>query len=219
MQSRFVCIAILIFSIQTATAQIAGVEYDWQEKKNEKGIQIYTSSVEGSPFKAVRGVMTIAASVKELVALVEDLPACPQWADLCKEARLEKRISESESYVYIYNDIPFPVTDRDVYAHVTWAVDPDSNKVSMTSRASEGGPATGKAVRLIDAVSQWHFTPISESQTLVENFAHIDPNGPTPAWLTNLMLVSSPFKTMVKMREITESGQYAAAVVPFLDAE
>lgn len=200
-----------------AFAQLDGVSYEWTEKKNKNGISISTSPVKGSSFKAVRGEMIVKSNVSALVALVEDMPACPKWAAMCKEARVEKRISDTESYAYVYNDIPFPVTDRDVYTHVVWTQDAQRKRVSMTSTAAKGGTPKSKAVRIKDAVSQWHFTLMEDGSTKVENFAHINPNGPTPAWLTNLMLVDSPFKSMKKMREIVESGGYADSKVPFLD--
>lgn len=212
-------IALTLFALPiVANAQIDGVEYQWKQKKDKKGIVISTSSVEGSSFRAVRGEMVVKASVKALVALVEDMEACPDWAALCKEARVEKRVSDSESYAYIYNDIPFPVTDRDVYTHVVWSRNAETKRVTMTSTASEGGTPKSKAVRIEKAVSQWHFTPLEDGTTKVENFAHIDPNGPTPAWITNLMLVDSPYKSMSKMRAIVEAGGYADSEVPFLSA-
>jgi hypothetical protein len=207
---------ILVFPILT-TAQIDGVSYTWEEKRNKQGIVIQTSAVAGSSFKAVRGEMSVKASVSSLVALVEDMESCPNWADLCKESRVEKRISETESYAYVYNDIPFPVSDRDVYTHVVWTYNPDSKRVTMTSTATQGGTPKSKAVRIQNAVSQWHFTPNDDGIVKVENFAHIDPNGPTPAWVTNMMLVESPYKSMIRMREIVESGGYADINIPFLD--
>lgn len=199
-----------------ASAQVNGVEYQWQEKKNKSGILIFTSSVKGSSFKAVRGEMIVKASVSSLVALIEDMPACSDWAAMCKESRLEKRVSDTESYAYVYNDIPFPVSDRDVYTHVVWTKNPDTQRISMTSTATKGGTPKTKAVRIEEAVSQWHFTQNEDGNTKVENFGHINPNGPTPAWLTNLMLVDSPFKTMKKMRKVVESGRYADTPVTFL---
>lgn len=205
---------VVLMSPFVASAQLDGVSYDWKEQKNKQGVSISTSSVEGSSFKAVRGEMTIKGSVASLFALVEDTSACADWAAMCKEARLEKRVSVSESYIYVYNDIPFPVSDRDVYTHVVWTRDPATKRVSMTSTAAQGGSAKTKAVRIENAVSQWHFTPNADGTIKVENFAHIDPNGPTPAWITNMMLVDAPYKTMLKMREIIESGAYADAVMP-----
>jgi len=212
-QLVLVIVTIMFFPLVTQ-AQLEGVSYDWKEKKNKKGIIISTSSVPGSPYKAVRGEMTVKASVASLFALVEDTTACTEWAAMCKEARVEERISETESYVYIYNDIPFPVTDRDVYTHVVWTHDPETNKLSMTSTATEGGTAKTKAIRIKKAVSQWHFTPNGDGTTKIENFAHINPNGPTPAWISNLMLVGSPYKSMEKMRKIVESGRYEDATLP-----
>lgn len=210
---KFIIIVNLLLPF-FAHAQLDGVSYEWKEKKNKKGIIISTSSVDGSHFKAVRGEMNVKGSVASLFALIEDTAACPDWAAMCKEARVESRISDLESYVYVYNDIPFPVKDRDVYTHVVWTKDPLTKGLSMTSTASEGGTEKTKAVRIEDAVSQWHLTPNSDGTTKVENFAHIDPNGPTPAWITNLMLVDSPFKTMLKMRDMIESGSYADATLP-----
>ena len=208
---------LAIFSSNTSFAQLENVEYHWEEKRNKKGIVIETSKVADSSFRAVRGEMTVKASVSSLIALVEDMESCSKWADLCKESRVEKRVSETESYAYVYNDLPFPVSDRDVYAHVTWTQEPTSGRVTMTSRATQGGTPKSKAVRIQDAVSQWHFTANQDGSTKVESFAHIDPNGPTPAWITNMMLIDSPYKSMTKMREIVESGAYADSIIPFLD--
>lgn len=205
----------LIFPL-CAFAQLEGVDYDWQEKRTKNGISIFTSIVEGSPFKAVRGTMTVNASVTSLVALVEDMEACPEWAELCKESRIEERVSAFEAFAYIYNDLPFPVSDRDVYVNVVWTKNPETQTVTMTSNAVVGGPPKTKAVRIKHAVSQWHFTPLGGGHTRVESFGHIDPNGPTPAWVINMMIVDTPYKTMVNMRNVVESGKYADTVIPFL---
>lgn len=192
------------------------MEYNWEEKRNRNGIAIFTSDVEGSPFKAVRGVMFVRGTVASLVALVEDLNRCPDWAAMCKEATLVKRVSPTESYVHVYNDIPFPVSDRDAYAHIVWSVS-DTGKVTMTSTAQAEGFAETNAVRLVDAITQWHFIDQNDGTVLVENFAHIDPNGPTPAWITNMMLVDSPFDSMTEMRALIEAGEYADAEFEFLN--
>ena len=39
--------------------------------------------------------------------------------------------------------------------------------------------------------------------------AHVDPNGPTPAWITNFLLVDSPFETPSHMRDLIATGRYA----------
>ncbi len=209
-------VAFLVLMVSTSSlAQVAGVDYQWKEKHHENGIQIYTSKVAGSKHKALRAVMTVKGKLNSLVALVQDNEACPKWADLCKESRIHEKVSDTENYIYSYNNLPFPVSDRDVLAHVIWQQNPISKKVSMTSIASKGRLAKTKAVRIENAVSNWHFTPQGDGNVLVESFAHIDPNGPTPAWLSNMLLVKSPIKTMQNMRRIIEQGDYADAKASF----
>jgi len=200
----------------TATAQIEGIEYNWKKKKDKDGIAIYTSKVPGSRYHALRGVMIVNGSASSLVSLVQDTSTCSQWVDLCREARIHKRVSETEYYVYSYNDIPFPVSDRDVVAKTVWIQNPDTLRITMSSTPTPDLVPKTKAVRIKEAFSQWHFTPRSDGTTLVENFAHINPNGPTPAWLTNRLLVSSPYKTLKNMRAMIEKGAYKNESVAFI---
>ena len=122
--------ALLAWSAQ---AQVEGVDYDWEEKRDRAGLKIFTSTVANSPFRAVRGEMQIDGTVSALVALVDDLPNCHVWADLCKSSRSVEQMPglPGEQYVHVYNDIPFPVKDRDVVAHVIWEKDSDTGRVTM----------------------------------------------------------------------------------------
>ncbi len=217
---NFVLISLFLFTTLVVAAPVS-TEYDWVEKRDRDGILIYTSKVSGSKFKAVRGEMIVTGEVAQLVALVSDLPRCADWADLCKTSTALKVISPTEQIVHIHNNIPFPVKDRDVVAQMIWSRDSETGQVSMHSEALtkeqslELQPRNKKAVRVYDARSEWHFTPLSGGQVRVENFAHIDPNGPMPAWLTNLLLVDSPYKTMRAMRTIIEAGEYAGTQLAF----
>jgi hypothetical protein len=48
-------------------------------------------------------------------------------------------------------------------------------------------------------------------------YPHINPNGPTPAWVTNLLLVETPFKTLQGMRRVVATGRYDNAQFDFLE--
>ena len=77
-------IALLTVNINIAFAQVDGIAYEWELKRDKSEIKVFTSSVEGSGFKAVRAEMLIPARLSSLVALVSDSEACPTWADLLR---------------------------------------------------------------------------------------------------------------------------------------
>lgn len=190
-------------------SQLYNMEHQWKLKKSRKGIQVFLADVPGSKFHAVLSVMHVDSTPQSLATLVMDFENCPAWAAMCKKAELHQRLSDHQSYVYSLNDAPFPVRDRDVLAKVTWNHDVVTGKILMLSEAVSGMiPASKGIIRVENAISEWHFTPQKEGGVLVENYAHIDPNGAIPAWLTNIMIIDTPYRTMKKMRRIVESGKY-----------
>ncbi len=191
--------------------------------KDEDGIVVATKVVADSKFKAVQATMTVPARLEELVGLVRDVSACDQWAHLCKSSREIRVVSETELFVYSYNDLPWPVSDRDAVAHVNWSLDPVTGVVLMTANVvTDEVPEVGKvppvkgAVRLSYAMTSWRFLALPDGTTRVTTDAHVDPGGPLPAWVTNMLLVDAPFQTMTKMRDVVARGDYADAKFGFL---
>jgi len=217
----FSVLSVLYFLSLGLSAQPFDDELKWNLRRDRSGIKIFTAKVEGSKFRAVSASMMVDGKVESLVELVSDLENCPNWAAMCKRASLEKRISPAESYVHTVNDLPFPVRDRDVLAHVRWQRDSATGTVTMSSQAVSGDglevslPKVKGVVRVTKANTGWFFTPQGDGTVLVQSFAHVDPNGPIPAWIVNRLLIGSPFKTMKRMREIIEQGGYADAQLAF----
>lgn len=209
MRSCLICLLLL--------SQGAVAAENWEQQRDRDGIQVYTRDVDGSKFKAVKSTMTIAASLRELVALVRDAAACPDWAALCKMAESIDELSETEMYVYTLNDLPWPVADRDAIAHVLWSQDPSDLAVTMIATVvSDKLPAKKGIVRLSYGTTSWHFKPTADGQVDVTSIAHVDPGGATPAWLSNRLLVDSPFDTMAGMRKIIKSNRYENSAFEFL---
>lgn len=187
-------------------------------RRDRDGIQVYTRSVEGSPHKAVRTVTVLdGVSLASLVALIEDADACPDWADRCAESYLHERFSETESLVYTHNDMPFPVKDRDVLARVRWVQNPDTFEVAMTSSATEGilDKVRGR-LRLTKAEAKWNFAPQADGSVLISNEVHLDPSSALPGWITNMLLVDTPFETMASFITEVQKPKYRKAKFSFV---
>lgn len=193
-------------------------EADWELKRDRDNIQVYTRTVEGSPYDAVRTI-TIADDVRlsSFVALIADAEACPEWADRCAESYVIEQISETENYVYTHNDLPFPVKDRDVVSHVLWTQEPESLIVEMNSEAVAGrvDEVRGR-LRLQEAKASWRFEPLGGGQIRIISDAHIDPGSALPSWVTNMLLVDTPYETMKSLVEEVRNPKYRDAELDFI---
>lgn len=210
-------ITAIVLLLASATLSAAEDEA-WELRRDRDGIQVFTRSVAGSPFDAVRTVTHMEdVRLASLVALIEDAEACARWADRCAESYLVERISETESLVYSHNDMPFPVRDRDVLARVNWMQDPETFAVEMSSVATEGRMAEVRGrLRLTEAMASWYFRPNADGSVLVSNEAHINPGSALPGWITNILLVDAPFETMKSFINEVRKPEYAEAEVGFI---
>ena len=210
---RYILIAVLFLSGFQSSAQ-----EDWELKRDRDGIQVYTRTVGGSPHDEVRAEARVeGVRLSALVALVMDADACADWADRCAESYVVDEISPTEALVYTHNELPFPVKDRDVVSHARWEQDPETFTVRMVSEAVAGHVEEQRGrQRLTDANVSWHFEPLADGSILVINQAHIDPGSTLPGWITNMLLVDTPFETMRAFLEEVRRPQYAQATVSFV---
>lgn len=211
------CLLGLCVAAVASSNELSAEKDHWVLKRDRHGIQIYTRSVEGSPYKAVKGVTSVNATLSSLVALISDTDACSDWADLCDESSVYESVSKTEKYIYMLNYLPWPVANRDVLVHVVWSQNPDNLSVSIHSQATEGLLEKNKGVvRLTQVNASWDFIPLPDGGVEVTTLAHVNPGGLLPAWITNLLLVDSPFNTLINLKKVVKRPKYQHAEVSFI---
>jgi hypothetical protein len=119
--------------------------------------------------------------------------------------------------IYTHNNLPFPVKDRDVLAHVKWTQDPRSKAVEMLSVATTDimDPISGR-LRLTETKTSWRFEPLAKGQVKIINQTHMNPGSSLPGWITNMLLADTPFQTMKAFKAEAVKPRYADASVPFV---
>jgi len=174
------CVAMVFIIYAPALAD--DTLYQWKEVLNENGIQVFSGLVPGSPYRAAKAQMTIKGGVSSLVAMLEDTQNCSNWASLCKEVAVIERLPNNESILYILNEVTFPVADRELVAHISWAYDASSGRVTMSSEAIGYPkiPVRPSTVRLRNALTQWHFTPKPNGQSACGKFCTYRPQWANP---------------------------------------
>lgn len=212
-------LSLSMFSVNQATAE----QGEWKSSKEKNGIKTFSKKIAGSKYKAIKGETTLAIPVAKLVAVINDADACAEWADLCKKSVVIKQVSNAEAYVYTLNDMPWPVKDREVTAHLIWSKN-EQGSVTMISEAVIEIPSedsnksvekTKGVVRIETANARWDFTPLSDNKTLTQFEIHMNPNGKIPGWLLNRLVLDSPFTTFKSLAAQASKEKYNNAVLPF----
>jgi len=215
--NKLITSALLLLSFLGGSLSLQAADFDWQLKRDRDGIKVFTRKVDGSRFKAVRAEVVIAASLSSVVGLIRDAKACPKWADRCGQSYVHEQVGPMEEYIYTLNSMPWPVSDRDVLAHVSWSQSEQDLSVTMRSRATVGKlPKSKGVVRLEEAQASWFLTPLSATQVKVVTEAHINPGGPLPAWVTNMLLVDSPYTTLKNLRKVAVTEPYKSLQLSYL---
>ena len=187
-------------------------------KKDENGIQVYTRSVDGYSYKAIRSVVHLEETrLSSVVSLIRNSKDCPGWSDSCVSATIIEWVSELENYVHTITDLPWPVQDRDLVSHVIWQQDPETLVVTMQGNATRGKLEGNEGVvRLTEAQINWELTALENSVVKVVLEAHINPASLLPSWITNMLLVDSPYSSMEGLRERVKLKSYQEVELAYI---
>ena len=215
--SKYV-LAASLFLCGVNLASEASLEAEWTIQRSEDGIDVYTRPEPASQFEAVRAVMTLDdVRLSSLVALISDTQACSRLESRCVEAETLDTIDQTESVVYRYNNMPFPVRDRDMVLRLKWYQQPDSLNVNVViSNVTGVLPEKKRRVRMPKVNLGWKFVPLPDGSVEVSSEGHIEPGANLPAWILNQFLVSAPFKTMEAVASIVREPLYRDAELSFI---
>jgi len=205
--------AITLLCCLTGAAQ---AQDNWQLKKEEEGILVYTGSSPNSDFKSIKVECTVKAKTTQLVAFLLDLDAQRDWVYNNKNTSLIKKIDANEMIFYSEVSVPWPCTNRDYISHIT-ITQPNPKLVTIDAHAEPGLlPAKEGKVRVKDSKAHWEVTRAGSDLLKIVYTVQFDPSGAIPAWLTNMFVTKGPLLTFRKLREVVARPVYANASVPFI---
>jgi len=188
---RAIITFLLFLSVTSVFAQT-----DWKLKNEKDGIKVYMSPVADSKFKAIKVECELNASARQLVKVLMDVKAAPEWVDHTKSATLVKQVSPNELYYYCEVNIPWPAKNRDFVAHLVVKQDPQTKVITVDGPAVPGFvPVKNGVVRINSSKGFWVITPIAQNKVKVKYTLQVDPGGNIPAWLVNMLAADSPMKS------------------------
>ncbi len=187
--SLFLMISLHVYS------QIA-----WAIDKDKEGVKVYTRVEEHSEFKSFKAVMTVAASMDEILKILKDADGYSKWYGFTKTSRLLKQ-EKNVQYNYVETIFPWPYKNRDMVYRMSW----DTINEGAIRIALQGVPdyigVKGGIVRMKKAVG---YILLQHSQGITEVIYefHSEPGDNVPPWLANNSIAELPFKTFSGLKKM-----------------
>ncbi len=202
-------LVLVLFSL-FSSSESAGQEYQWEFKKETKGIKVYTRDIANSNLKALKIIMDVEVSVNSIMSLLMNTASYPEWVYKCSYAGPVESTSILNTVDYYQIDFPWPFSDRDLYTHTITTIHPETGVITSTSTGmADFAPEREGFVRVPTHFNQWIITPVSATKTHLEYFLQSTPGGSIPTWLVNLAADQGPIKSMQGFFKLAKRSPYA----------
>jgi hypothetical protein len=173
---------------------------DWELKKNYDGIKVYTRKTNKSSVKEFKAVMLLKTSMTSLIGKITDAKGLKNWNYRTTKSRLLERISDNESIVYMYNDFPWPLKNRDHISKLTVLnIDPATVKIKITS-VPNMIPEYDDAIRIEEFSGYWLLENTNNGIRVTQQM-HGEPKGNVPSVIINATLAKAPLYSFKKLKK------------------
>ena len=190
-----VLILFLAFSLVAKNAN------KWEKEFTKKGITVYTRAVEGINLKEFKGVGMIDATMEDVFIILCDTTKYTKWMADCVDARLIKKIDDTQMIVYQETKAPWPVSNRDVVVFTKATIEKDKILSTIDAVKDSKVPSKGKNVRMTDLKGKW-LLERKGNKTLTTYQIRANPGGMLPDWIANMASKDLPYVTLKKLRVI-----------------
>lgn len=141
---------------------------DWELKKFENGIAVYTRNTSNSNFKELKSVTTVKTSLQSLVALLNDWDAYTEWVFRCGKSSTIKKLNDKELIHYQTVTAPWPVENRDFVVHVKLSQNEKTKTITITSECvADYIPNEKDHVRIQEFKASWTLIPLKDGSVEV----------------------------------------------------
>ncbi len=213
----FKALLIIILSLSFSSFLPIKTADNWELKKSENGISIYTRYSEDSDYKELKAIFQLKTSLSSIIALLNDVESYPQWVYRCETSKVLKKSSDKQLIRYQTIVAPWPVDNRDVIVEVNSYQDEKTKIVYQKVNAlPDYSPKLKNHVRIREFRAVWTLKPLKNGVVEIEYELLVNPAGAIPAWIVNMAMVDGPYETSLKMKERLLYEKYQKASIPFI---
>ncbi|HWY11063.1 MAG TPA: hypothetical protein VN026_07050 [Bacteroidia bacterium] len=188
-------------------------KYDWNLKKSENGINVYSRKTESSAFKELKSVVYIKTSLSSIITLIYDWENYPKWVYKCGRSSKLKSVKDTMVH-YQTVVVPWPFENRDFIASTVFSQDKLTDIITITSvNNPKFIPEVKSHQRITELKAIWTLVPLKEGNVQITYQLFVNPGGSIPAALVNFAAVNGPYETMVNFKEQIMKKKYQEAKV------
>jgi len=175
---------------------------NWSLAKEKDGIKIYSRHSDHSKFNDLKIETELVGNLSQISAILLDVEKYPQWAYATKTCELIKKISDNELIYYSEIQTPWPVSNRDFYAHCKVTLDSASHSLQLISvGVKDYLPEKKDLVRIPSSRGTWNISATSDKTLHLEYVLEVNPGGSVPAWVLNLFGTKGPMETFINLKQ------------------
>jgi hypothetical protein len=183
---------------------------DWEFRKEQDGIRVFTRDSSLPGLKTVRAETVIPIDDPYvIVALLDDVEAALELMDNVSFVEEIESQEPGTKYMRMVLDVPWPFRDRDVVAGLTLLRDEEGQRLILTLTGKpELIPVDRKYVRVPSFDSSYTLRYGRDDGVHVTFEATLDPGGNIPPRFANYGVAGMPLKTLANMRRLVSREKY-----------
>lgn len=184
-------ISLIILCLMCLNITIVAHAKDWKTETLDDGTITVQSKISkrtddnDEKVQLIEYIVTTTTddvSLQSYLALLKDVSKHHVFQD-DKESKIVKTISEYEWIVYYYTDAPWPFSDSDCVAHMTFAEDPMEKTAVFTFTAAPDMFEKQKVKRMTYYNMTYVFKDVGNGRVEITITAQMSPTERVPGWM------------------------------------
>ena len=184
---------------------------DWHLEKSQGPVQVYTRTPalkqHNVDYQEILARTFVSAAPQAFVDLLETTDKAPDWIDNCLQVKLLSKTSAHINIVQSTFAAPWPLQNRDIVTQSTMRNVDEKIIISINDQGN-AWPLQKNTVRMKHVTGQWTISPTENGSTEITYQGSGHPSGNIPDWLAKQVLVSSTFKTFIKLTHTLNQNQH-----------
>lgn len=174
---------------------------EWELKKSEDNIDIYTRSLSDSSLKEFKATTVFTnISMDAVLKQVLEAPYYYKDCDFGTSYFMNDLSSQAERYFYYSEKLPWPIQNRDVVTKLSIEEQTPERVLLSINAVPDLISSKNKTIRITDLKGFWllekHAAGIRATQQI-----YMDPGGTVPSFIVNSLIVKGPLKTFSSLKK------------------